>query len=265
MPDIFDASRQSELETQQPVPKAPPVSLTQVATSVKESAASPDFMNTENVGTTDMSAETHAHYKNKNVDEYSSVMRAEKASNNALKAYLPKPTKIAFDSQQADEHVLLLLRSHPVTQLRWMFIALLLVFVPFLLGSIGFFDFLSPRFQFAAMTIWYLLLIGYVLQSFLSWFYNVFLITDERIIDVDFHNLLYKNISSAKISNIQDITASAGGIVASAFNYGTVRVQTAGSAAEFEFEDVPQPAKVTAFLNEMILEEEQEQIDGRVS
>jgi hypothetical protein len=54
------------------------------------------------------------------------------------------------------------------------------------------------------------------------------------------------------------------GITSSIFNYGTVKIQTAAAIVEFDFEDVPQPAKVTAFLNELLLEEEREKIENRV-
>nr|MDQ3008603.1 hypothetical protein [bacterium] len=61
------------------------------------------------------------------------------------------------------------------------------------------------------------------------------------------------------------ISAKTGGVLASVFNYGTVLVQTAAAQNEFEFDDVPQPAKVAAFLNELLVEEEREKIENRVN
>jgi len=86
----------------------------------------------------------------------------------------------------------------------------------------------------------------------------VYIITDERIIDVDFNSLLFKNVAYAKIDNIEDITATTAGALGSIFDYGTVRIQTAGAISEFEFVSVPQPSKVVSFLNELLIEEEQE-------
>jgi hypothetical protein len=136
--------------------------------------------------------------------------------------------------------------------------------LPSIFVSVGILDFLPPNFVFAVRVGWYLLVLGYVLESYLTWFYNVFIITDERVIDVDFVNLIYKNISAAKIQSIEDITTVMSGITSSIFNYGTVKIQTAAAIVEFDFEDVPQPAKVTAFLNELLLEEEREKIENRV-
>jgi hypothetical protein len=107
--------------------------------------------------------------------------------------------------------------------------------------------------------------IGFAIESFIKWFYNVYIITDERIIDIDFHSLLFKDISSAKIDNIEDSTASTGGFWGSLFDYGTITIQTAAEKREFEFGSVPHPNKVAKLINELLLEEEREKLEGRVS
>ena len=202
--------------------------------------------------------------KAKNVDEYSQIMQAEVPTSNPFAAFSPKPEHVFFDSQLQDETVLLLLRRHPITQLPWIIVTLLLILAPILFSMTPLLSFLPPRFEFAALVGWYLLVIGFALESFLTWFYNVYIITDERVVDVDFYSLLYKNISSAKLDNIEDISITASGALSSIFNYGTIKIQTAAATTEFEFEDVPRPAQVTAFLNELLVEEEREKIEGRV-
>lgn len=233
MPEIFDASKQHQITKKK---------LTETKT-VKDQTSHP-----------------HRH-----VDEYSLVMRQEKPSSNPLESFAPKPKKTAFDSQAREEQVVLLLRKHPITQLKQTVLTVLAAFFPFMIGFTPLLDSLPSRFQLGFFIGWYLLLIGFIFESFLVWFFNVYIITDERIIDVDFLSLVYKNISSAKIDNIEDITTTTGGVMASIVDYGTIKIQTAAERTEFEFEDVPHPAKVTSLLNEMILEEEREKIEGRVN
>ncbi len=199
------------------------------------------------------------------VDDYSSVMRGEKPCTKLLTSFSPKPVDISIDIQANDEHIILLLRRHPITQLRWVAIAFGLALTPWLVTAIDMFGFLSPSYQFAIGLGWYLAIVGFSLKSFLKWFFHVYIITDERIIDVEFTSLLHKDVSTAKIENIEDITTVASGVMSSIFNFGTIVVQTAATKQEFSFEDVPQPSKVTTLLNELILEEEREQIEGRVS
>lgn len=200
------------------------------------------------------------------VNEYSEIMRRETPSENPFDAFAPKPLMIySFDSQLDGENVLLLLRKHPITQITKLLTVLMLLIVPFFFSQISFYYLLAQNFQTAIMLLWYLLTIGYSLESFLTWFYNVYIVTDERIIDIDFLSLIYRNVSAAKIDKIEDITAITSGVAQSIFNYGTVRIQTAAEKSEFEFEDVPYPTKVTQFLNEMLVEEEKEKLEGRVN
>jgi hypothetical protein len=201
--------------------------------------------------------------RSRHVDEYSEFMRQQQPNRNPFAAFAAKPVGTSFETQHNDEHILLLLRQHLATQIKYVFIALGLILMPILFNYIGLLSFLPDRFQFIALLGWFLIVLGYVLEVFLGWFYNVYIITDERIIDVDFTSLLSKDISYAKLDNIEDITARTKGALGAIFDYGDVIIQTAGTQANFEFANVPHPSKVVAFLNELLLEEEQEVLDRR--
>ena len=200
------------------------------------------------------------------IEDYSEVMKHETSSNNYLKSYIPKPSKISFEIQDRDEEIILILRQHPITQVKSIFILLFsFLFVPSLLKVSGLIDFLPEKFRFAFYAFIFILFLGMTFRSFLIWFFNVYIITDERIIDVDFLSMIYKNISTAKTENIEDVTKNTSGIMASLFDYGTIYIQTAAAKNEFEFEHVPHPAKVVKLLNELVIEEERERIEGRVN
>ena len=115
-----------------------------------------------------------------------------------------------------------------------------------------------------AVIIWYLLTTIIIFERFLTWYFNVNIITDERIIDIDFNNLIYKEISDAKIDKVQDITYKMGGAIRTLFHYGDVYIQTAGTEPNFEFLAVPKPEQVVKILNQLREEEEKEFLDGRV-
>lgn len=218
-------------------------------------------MSDKKVGTTSAERST----PKRHVDEYSEIMRNEVASENHGGSYVPKPKKLSIDIQAEDEQIVLLLRQHLLTQLNWVFIAILLALAPILFSAANIFDFLPMEFRIGGILGWYLLVIGFSLESYLMWFYRVFVITDERIVDVDITSMIYKDISTTKLDRIEDITAVSSGFLSSLFDYGTVVIQTAGAKQAVEFEDVPHPAKVSTLLNEMLLEEELEKYEGRVS
>lgn len=204
------------------------------------------------------------HRKRRSVDEYSQVMRALAPSTNPLNAFAAKPIRTHFATQEEGEQLILLLRRHPVTQVSWMIIALVAAFIPVFFNPGEFFSFLPAGYGFAINFIWYAAILVFIFQSFLSWYYNVFIVTDERVVDVDFISMLYRNISSAKLNSIEDVTATSSGALHTIFDYGTVTIQTAGAKPEIEFEDVPHPNTIVELFNELLAEEELETIEGRV-
>ncbi len=198
-------------------------------------------------------------------EQYSSVLRDSPSSNSPLASYCPKPLGVGFDIQHDDEPVLLMLRQHPIVNITWILLTILLLIAPVvILPFAPFLDFLPGNYQFIAILGWYIMVFGYALEQFLIWFFNIYIVTDERVIDFDFYNLLFKKVSEAKIENIEDITTSNNGLLQSIVDFGDIRIQTAAEIPEIEFERVPHPDMVAKFLSEMIVQEEQERLEGRV-
>ena len=135
---------------------------------------------------------------------------------------------------------------------------------PSIFGKFPLTDTLPVSYRLVFLILWYLIGVAYVFEKFLDWFFSVFIVTDERVIDVDFINLIYREITAANIDKIQDITVQAGGAAMALFNYGNVYVQTASEVPNIEFNKIPKPDKVSRVLRNLILEEEQEKIEGRV-
>jgi membrane protein YdbS with pleckstrin-like domain len=185
-------------------------------------------------------------------------------TSSPVAAFATKPAGVRFETQTDEEEIMLLLRKHWITNIPWLILGILLILAPLVLKWFPLLDFLPTRFQLVAVIIWYLLTIFIIFEKFLTWYFNVNIITDERIIDIDFNNLIYKEISDAKIDRIQDVTYKMGGAIRTLFHYGDVYIQTAGSEPNFEFLAVPKPEQVAKILNELREEEEREFLEGRV-
>lgn len=185
-------------------------------------------------------------------------------TTNPLASLVIRPKKITFDTQERKEKIILLTRRHLITNFRWVLITVVVILLPSIVFRLFPEIFNSFRFRTLTLLTWYLLAFSYAFQNFLMWFFNVNIVTDERVVDIDFPNILYRDISSTKIDMIQDISVKMGGFVRSLFNYGDVHIQTAAEQREFIFEDIPQPEEVIKILNQLILEEEKEKLEGRV-
>ncbi len=185
-------------------------------------------------------------------------LKEEFHTHNPLSSFSYEPENIKFETQEEEERIVLLLRQHPIVNLPWILVTVLLVLAPGVLSVFPLLDFLPLRFQFVAILFWYLITAAYVLESSLSWFFNVYMVTNERVIDVDFENLLYREVSEANIEKIQDIEYQIGGVAKSVFNYGDVYIQTAGTMQNFDFKAVPNPAQVVRIIQNLKEAEENE-------
>ena len=162
------------------------------------------------------------------------------------------PKDIDFETRSDDEKIVLLLRQHFIVNLKWIFFAILLSLIPGIASRFEILSSLPSGFEFVINIVWYLVTLAYVLENFLSWYFNVYIVTNERIIDVDFNNLIYKRISDATLDNIQDITYNMGGVIRTVFNYGDILIQTASEVSEFDFLAVPEPDKVVRIINDLV-------------
>lgn len=166
------------------------------------------------------------------------------------------PKGIHFRNQEPDEKILLFLRRDLITNLIWIVTSIVLLTIPIL--SIPFIDLSKPIFIFPIKYIiffvlfYYLLVFTYIYINFITWYFNIGLVTNIRVLDVDFANLIYKNIAETKITLIQDVSFTQNGVARAFFDYGDVFVQTSGNLENIEFEATPKPENTVHIIGELI-------------
>lgn len=176
-------------------------------------------------------------------------MNTKSPSHFLLHTFCTRPDS-RFETQHDDEEIALMVRAHPITQIFWivntLFLALLIILLNFILNQ-----FLTPS-QLTFFNCFSLVIIfSYVWFNFLGWFFNVGIVTNQRIIDIDFSGIIYKEVTETTLEKVEDVTAKSGGFLASLFNFGNIFIQTAGTEVNIEFIDVPKPAEVTKIINQM--------------
>lgn len=164
-------------------------------------------------------------------------------------AYLENPTNCFFEGQDSDENIILLLRAHIITNLSWIIPAALLAVLPYYLPKFILFAGFSLKglpetFATAFLVVNYLLVLVIVFEGFLNWYFNVNIVTNKRIVDIDFHSILFKNVDLAPLSSVQEASGQVGGVLGIVFNFGDVFIQTAGARVSLDFHKVPNPTKV---------------------
>ena len=159
--------------------------------------------------------------------------------------------KVKFDSQEEGEKVYLLVRSHPFTQIGWILTSV------FLIISLFISNFFIPNFlnleQILLFNLFFIIFIfSHIWFNILNWYFNVGIITNKRVVDIDFYAVLYKEITNAQLGKIEDVTIKSGGFIQSFFDYGSVFMQTAGTEVNIEFVDIPHPSDTVQLINKLL-------------
>jgi len=173
-----------------------------------------------------------------------------------ISAFCEYPEHIKFVNQETDEVILLFLRRHFITNLRWIVIGAIFALIPFIFIILANFgtSLIQLPFKYSLMLTlaYYFILLNYFFVNFITWYFNISFVTEKRVVDIDFSGLVYKNLAATKLSLVQDVSYSQTGVIRSIFDYGDVFVQTAGSFENFDFSAVPHPAKVVGIIEDLI-------------
>jgi hypothetical protein len=159
--------------------------------------------------------------------------------------------------QKGYEKVEYIVRRHWVTFIPVVLFFILLLVLPLgayllLLNSSA--NFLQNPIYYTAgllfASIYYLSVILFFYTYFVAFHLDLWIITNDRLLDVEQKTLFARTVSEVDLYQIQDASSEVHGIFPSIFNYGNILLQTAGPVPKFVFRNVANPNK----LREAILD-----------
>lgn len=168
------------------------------------------------------------------------------------------PEDVSFNSQDPGESIYILMRSHIAVNIGWVvkfIFGLLFPTICFLLYRLFGLVLISqdieplalitlmPFFNWVMLgMLYYSLMFSYALTNFLDWYFDVYLVTNLRILHVDFKVFTGKSVAEAALANIEDVSTSIVGFLPSFFDYGDVLVQTAAEKTKFNLRALANPS-----------------------
>ncbi len=169
-----------------------------------------------------------------------------KREHKAFGAISVYPKRFHFKTQNPGERIYIVARSHIITNLGWISRVILLSVAPVML--MYFFNYFGVGIDIIASVESSLLIMGFYLSlitmifmNFLSWYYNIYLVTSERIIRYSFRSLGGYRVAETEIENIQDVSQVSVGFLPNIFGFGDIVIQTASTRNKFHFKAVPHP------------------------
>jgi len=145
------------------------------------------------------------------------------------------------------EHVLFEIRRHWYALARESSILLILALIPFIvLGLFGSLELPDELFLLAlALSMGWLAIVWAIF--FVIWtnyYLDVWIVTDQRIIDIEQFSLFSRDVSEFRLDRVQDLTVEVKGFLPTLLGFGSIHVQTAGMHHQFHIYDVPDPYTV---------------------
>lgn len=114
-------------------------------------------------------------------------------------------------------------------------------------------EIINPLINFS-LSLYVLLPLAYLLLMWMDYYLDMWIITNERIIDIEQHGLFNREISEIPLHRVQDVTIQVRGIIETLLGFGTIRIQTAGER-EFDIRFVPHLYKakdiILKYVNEV--------------
>lgn len=158
-------------------------------------------------------------------------------------------TAIKQKSYEKIEHTL---RRHPLT-----FVPIVLLFLLMLAAPFGAYLLVNSMFPellakdsllypviVLGTSMYYLISYLFFYVRFIDYYLDVWIITNDRLLDIEQHGLFNRVVTELDLYRIQDVTANITGVISTIFRYGDVVVTTASANATIVFKNIPNPNHV---------------------
>lgn len=158
-------------------------------------------------------------------------------------------TILDFPGQQADETIFIFARRYPLAFLPMLALILAVTLaglaVVYLLG-IG--NVVAYNIQLLTGSAFLLFMLLFSLVEFFDFYFDLYIVTDRRIVDISQQKLFSRTVSELLLEDIEDVDAKTIGVLGTLFDFGDVEIQTAGSKANFNFEKILHPTEIGAII-----------------
>jgi hypothetical protein len=158
------------------------------------------------------------------------------------------PAQKYFEDQFDDEEVLFVFRKHPIVMRK----GLVLGCLGPLLGVIP--AAVKPELGFGVFFggLGLGLLLGLLLffPSWIGWYYSVFIVTDQRLIQITQKGLFHRSVVDLGLQQMQTINYEIAGLQQTLLGFGTILIQT--YIGDLVIHEVHRPAKIQKKLLRII-------------
>lgn len=153
--------------------------------------------------------------------------------------------------QKSYERIVFVLRRHPITFIPQFLLFIVLLAVPVavygLITNLNPFIFENESLFVVGVLLgsaYYLFAYLLFYARFLDYYLDTWIVTNDRIVDIEQHGLFHRVTTELDLFRIQDVTTNIQGVFGTIFNFGNVQVTTASFNLHIIFKNVANPNEV---------------------
>lgn len=174
--------------------------------------------------------------------------------NNASNQTSERTTPKYFEDQFDDEEVLFVFRKHPIVMRKGLVISSVAVLVgPLYTLALTYMRPLNPpsiTFFFLSMAASFVLAGLIFMPWWISWYFSVYIITDQRFIQITQKGLFNHSVVDMALSQIQMVNYEIAGLNETLLGFGTIMMQT--MVGDLLIHEVHHPAKIQKKLLQIL-------------
>jgi hypothetical protein len=156
-----------------------------------------------------------------------------------------------FEDQFDDEEVLFVFRKHPIVMRKGLVLGMLGPLIGIIPAAVK--PDLGFGFFFGGLGAGVLLGILLFLPDWISWHFSVYIVTDQRFIQINQKRLFHRAVADLGLNQVQSINYEVSGLQETLLGFGTIKMQT--YVGDLIVHDVHHPAKIQKKLLGILREE----------
>lgn len=150
---------------------------------------------------------------------------------------MSKRDKKYFEDQLDDEELIYVFRKHPVVMRKGLIYSMIAI----VLGTLP--SLIKPEYiyLFGGLAAGFLLAIIVMLPFWISWYYSVYIVTDQRLIQITQKGFWNKSVVDIGLNQIQMVNYEVRGLEETLLGFGIINIQT--FVGDLVIHDIHHPAK----------------------
>lgn len=154
-------------------------------------------------------------------------------------------------NQRPGEKTILFLRRHWIVVFRLVAVTAIAAAAP--LALLWLFGELAPTFlsqptpsaiTTVFVSMYYLSVVTFFFQEFIDYYLDTWVVTTERIINVEQHGLFNRIASEMHLAMVQDVTTTVRGALHTFLDFGDMQLHSAGPVQQFHFKEIAHPERM---------------------